>query len=145
MVIDASVWLRFLNSGEEHHSATSAWIEKVGFAGRSFAVPAIFLAEIAGAVARSGTPDDVLDLVVAEIAQSGFIEVYPVDSSLIVDSVAIIKSTRLKGADAIYAALALRLHLPLVSWDKEHLSRASSVVDVMTPVQALERFPLQTS
>jgi predicted nucleic acid-binding protein len=39
----------------------------------------------------------------------------------------------MRGADAIYAALASTLGVPLVSWDKEHVERASTRVTVYTP------------
>lgn len=39
----------------------------------------------------------------------------------------------LRGADAVYAALARRLGTPLVTWDKELLERAAAVVPTLTP------------
>ena len=42
----------------------------------------------------------------------------------------------LKGADAIYVALAQYLGIPLVTWDKEHLNRAGALIDVRVPVVA---------
>ncbi|MBI2940706.1 MAG: hypothetical protein HYY04_09750 [Chloroflexi bacterium] len=40
---------------------------------------------------------------------------------------------RLRGADAIYVALADRLKLPLVTWDQEQLTRARPLVATRTP------------
>ena len=41
----------------------------------------------------------------------------------------------IRGADAVYVALAAELDVPLVTWDHELLTRASVVVDVRTPDQ----------
>lgn len=40
---------------------------------------------------------------------------------------------RLRGADAMYVAVADDLGLPLVTWDRELLQRAASIVDVIEP------------
>jgi predicted nucleic acid-binding protein len=43
---------------------------------------------------------------------------------------------RLRGADAVYVALARRLGMPLVTWDAEQRERAKPVVRVVTPEEA---------
>jgi len=40
---------------------------------------------------------------------------------------------RLRGADALYVAVAARLGVPLVTFDQELASRAALAVDVITP------------
>jgi predicted nucleic acid-binding protein len=44
---------------------------------------------------------------------------------------------RLRGADAVYAAVALAYTTTLISLDNEHLNRLSGIVSVLTPAQAL--------
>ena len=46
---------------------------------------------------------------------------------------------RLRGADAVYAAVALSHRCELVSLDQEHLTRLTSVVNTMIPSEALAR------
>jgi predicted nucleic acid-binding protein len=40
---------------------------------------------------------------------------------------------RLRGADAVYVALAEALHAPLVTWDQEQLTRLADLIPVFTP------------
>jgi predicted nucleic acid-binding protein len=42
-------------------------------------------------------------------------------------------STSLRGADAVYAALAQHLSIPLVTWDEETGQRAAALLTVMQP------------
>jgi len=45
-------------------------------------------------------------------------------------------SAQLRGADALYVAVAQRLHVPIVTWDNEILKRSSDV-GVIAQVPAL--------
>jgi predicted nucleic acid-binding protein len=39
----------------------------------------------------------------------------------------------MRGADAIYAAVARRLRIPLVTWDAEQQQRAGTLIPTYTP------------
>ena len=64
------------------------------------------------------------------------LRLYAVDSTLALRSVRMTSTVRLRGSDAVYAALAEALAVPLVSWDNEHLTRASRRITVYTPTAA---------
>lgn len=51
--------------------------------------------------------------------------------SVLVSELAI--DLRLRGADAVYVAVADQLSLPLVSWDVEQRERAAARVEVIVP------------
>jgi predicted nucleic acid-binding protein len=40
---------------------------------------------------------------------------------------------QLRAGDAIYVALARQLNIPLISWDKEQLQKASTIITTYTP------------
>ena len=42
-------------------------------------------------------------------------------------------SRLIPSADAIYVAVAKQLNIPLISWDKEQLRKASSLLTTYTP------------
>jgi len=48
-------------------------------------------------------------------------------------------AAQLRGADSVYAAVALEYGCDLVSLDREHLTRLVSVVPTVTPADALAR------
>jgi predicted nucleic acid-binding protein len=66
------------------------------------------------------------------------VEINPVDLDLGQESAQLAIDLRLRGADAVYVALARRLGMPLVTWDGEQRERARSAVRVATPEEALQ-------
>jgi predicted nucleic acid-binding protein len=46
----------------------------------------------------------------------------------------------LRGSDALYVALATKLDLPLVTWDKQQRERGAVFCRTMTPVEAMELY-----
>jgi len=57
------------------------------------------------------------------------------------DAVMIALSCRLRGADAVYAAVAQKYGTTLITWDQELLTRGPSVVSTMTPTDWLFSHP----
>jgi predicted nucleic acid-binding protein len=61
-----------------------------------------------------------------------------VDASLARLSADLAAQLQLGGADALYVALAQRLGIPLITWDREQLQRGLAAVTALTPDDALE-------
>ena len=55
------------------------------------------------------------------------------DVSLVQIAIDVATDLQLRAGDAIYVALAHQLNIPLVSWDKEQLQKASTLVTTYTP------------
>jgi predicted nucleic acid-binding protein len=62
----------------------------------------------------------------------------PVDRPLAVLAAGIAAELYLRGADALYVALARRLSVALVTWDGEQLARAQGAVEAVTPQVVVE-------
>ena len=60
-----------------------------------------------------------------------------VDRELIRLSTATAAEQRIRGADALYVALALSLSVPLVTWHREQRKRGSRIIRAITPEEAL--------
>jgi predicted nucleic acid-binding protein len=96
------------------------------------------LAEISGALARV-TGDSNAGLAANRMIQNlGFVRLVPVDAGLARLGAATASTLKLRGCDAIYVALAQRLGVPLITWDREQRERGGMVIQAMTPEQALE-------
>jgi predicted nucleic acid-binding protein len=133
VIVDASVWISRFLVQEIHHARSRGWLETRLAAGEPVLAPTLLLVEIAGALSRR-TGDPVLaQRVVGDIVllpESRFINL---TSPLAVRAARLASELRLRGADAVYVAVAEALSLPLVTWDREQLTRAAGRIAVRTP------------
>ncbi len=63
----------------------------------------------------------------------------PLDYPIALRAAEIAIENRLRGADAVYVAVAEEFDADLVSWDTEMLQRSPEFVQTMSPEQWLER------
>jgi predicted nucleic acid-binding protein len=139
IVIDASVWVSRALPSDVHHSQSRVWATRFSTTRERLVVPSIFLVEFGSAVCRRTDSAHQARKAVLKIASDPVFNIIDLDLQLISDSTDVAMDLRVRGADAIYVALAQRLNLALVTWDHEQLERAGPILNVMTPVQALER------
>ena len=138
MILDASVWIASVLDKDTHHQVSLAFMHRFVKEQQIATVPLLVWAEIAGAVARR-TGDTDQGIKVAEfIAAKIWVRGVPLDASLASESMRLAASLRLRGADAVYVALAATCREPLVTLDAEMLERARGVADVFTPEQWLQ-------
>src|SRR4030095_3023729 len=96
-------------------------------------VPVLVLPEIAAAIARKqGNSAFALQLV-KEIKSLPGITFIDVDESITNLATDIAANNRLRGSDAIYAAVTLRFGTELITLDKEQLDRLPKVLSVRAP------------
>ncbi|HLG71692.1 MAG TPA: type II toxin-antitoxin system VapC family toxin [Chloroflexota bacterium] len=133
MVIDASVWIAALLVVDAHYPVASRWLNEVGKQTETLAIPATCLAEVAGAIARRRRqPAQGLRLA-QTLTALPHLELVEIDEALGREGMRFAANLRLRGADALYVAVAARLGVPLVTFDQELASRAALAVDVITP------------
>jgi predicted nucleic acid-binding protein len=138
MIVDASVWVASVLDNDAHHRVSLAFMHRFVKEQQIATVPLLIWAEIAGAVARR-TGDTDRGMKVAElIAAKIWVRGAPLDTSLASESMRLAARLRLRGADAVYVALAAACREPLLTLDVEMLERARGVVDAFTPAQWLE-------
>ncbi len=132
-VVDASVWVSRLVSADVHHAASRAWLETHAASGGQFVAPTLALSEIAGAVSRrTGNPKSAYDAV-AVITRLPTLRLVSVDSNLAQTAARLAADHALRGADAVYVALALELGLPLITLDHEQLARTGGIISASKP------------
>ena len=64
---------------------------------------------------------------------SSRVELRDLDEPSAIDAARLASDLQIRGADAVYVALAQQLSLPLIAWDQEQLSRAATIVQTWTP------------
>ena len=138
-MVDASVGVSIFVANDAHHQASRRWLDAHVDQGSLIVAPTLALREIAGAVARRTSQGALGIRSVPAILRLPITRLAPVDLDLARLSAETAAHLSMRGADAIYVALAQRLALPLVTWDKEQLVRGGREARVVTPQEASAR------
>jgi predicted nucleic acid-binding protein len=139
--IDASVWINSSDTVEPGHDVSRQLLQELAARGLQLVLPTLVLPEVAGSVARTRNDTARGQSFAQGIAALPQLTLVPVDDALATEALALAATNRLRGADAVYAAVALRHGTTLVSLDREHLTRLSGILPVLTPADALAALP----
>ena len=137
LTVDTSVFVNGYDTNEPGNETSRAFLNVVRGQQLALLQPELVVVEVAGALAHTRgdtTAAEVFALSLRSVTHFTFVAL---DESLASEALALAAMHRLRGADAIYAAVALRHDTTLVSLDREHLTRLSSVLRVLTPAEAL--------
>lgn len=96
-------------------------------------VPALLLSEIAAAIARKQNNTAQALHLVEEVCNLPNLTLIALDESLARLAAEIAATHRLRGSDAVYAAVALRFGTNLVTLDREQQERLKDVLPVGSP------------
>ena len=132
-VVDASVWVSWLNPQDSNHEASNTWITQFIATNGIFVAPTLLLIEVAAALSRRTGQAILARTTVENIRALSGLRLVPIDSSLVQAAIVIASDRRLRAGDTLYVAVAHLLGIPLVSWDKEQLQRASSIITTYSP------------
>ena len=141
MVLDASVWVAALVKKEQHHAESALFLSRLVQDRRTASVPILVLAEVAGAIARQSRDAARAETGYRFLRAQGWLSIHPLTESQGEAAAAIAAQQFLRGADAVYAALARQLGTALVTWDNELLERAAAVAPTFTPADWLRENP----
>ena len=135
--IDASVFVNAYGAHEIGHQDSLRILTLIREEGDPVIVPTIVLTEIASAVAR--TSDDRAGALRYAAAATSLpnVTLVALTPTMARQAAELAATYRLRGADAVYLAVARRYATTLVSRDVEQLTRGSRIVPCQTPEQAL--------
>jgi predicted nucleic acid-binding protein len=133
MVVDASVWVSRLVPQDVHHLVSRRWLERHVAGGGLLVAPVLLLAEVAGAISRRTREPRLANQAVESLLRVPDLRLVSVDPRLGREAARLAADLHLRGADAMYVALAHHLNVPLVTWDREQRDRAASLIMVHTP------------
>jgi predicted nucleic acid-binding protein len=137
--VDASVHINALNPLEEGSPESRLLLERVFRRPWPVFSPTLLLVEVAAAVARV-FDDTGRGLVMAQAVRGLPGQAWiPLDDVMAEDAARLAAECRLRGADAVYAAVAQRYGTMLITRDCQQLEHLSPSLPVVTPVEALAR------
>jgi len=136
-VVDASVWVSRFLPADVRHDPSYRWLGGQVARGEPIVAPLLVLAEVAGAVARRTGLSELGVHAVSLMQHLPNARLVAVDTELAQLGAQLAAELRLRGADALYVALARRLDIPLVTWDQEQRERGRPLVAVLNPQDIL--------
>jgi predicted nucleic acid-binding protein len=130
LVIDASIWVSVSIPDDAHHHVTREWLERI-LPDEQLITPTLGLVETAGAIARRTGSARLARRAVDAIEQLPNTTVVVPDTRLWRRALGTSATRAVRGADAVYVALAEILRMPLVTWDADQRGRAG--IRTVTP------------
>jgi predicted nucleic acid-binding protein len=132
-VVDASVLVSVSYDRDTFHEQSLAWLQRHIGSGAIIVAPLLVLSEVSGPVARQTGEAQQGYHAIQHLRSLPNLYLVPLDENLAESAGRFAAELRLRGADAVYVALAAQLGLPLISWDREQLERGAARASVMRP------------
>lgn len=133
VTIDASVFISAFSPAEAAHPQSKAFLTRVKESAIPIIVPALVLPEVASAIARGQGKPDLGVAFAEELISFPRLTLIAVDESLARLAVEAAARYRLRGSDAVYAAVSLRFGTELVTLDREQLARLDGALSIHAP------------
>lgn len=134
--IDASVWINGFDQREAGHSISRQVLTLIATHAVPIVIPYLVLAEVAGAISRRIDPLQGQTFA-ASLGTLPNITFVALDALLAQESLLVAAQHGLRGADAVYAAVAIQAGCTLISLDNEHHTRLQGIVLTRTPAEVL--------
>lgn len=136
--IDASVWINSFDQQEHGHEMSRHFLMVLGQQDIQISAPYLLLPEVSGAISRTRKNIEQAQNFAFKLTQLPNLTLLALDGLLGQQALQLAAKHKLRGADAIYAAVALKTNHILVSLDNEHLSRLTGILTVLTPAEVLQ-------
>jgi predicted nucleic acid-binding protein len=132
-VIDASFWVAASHESDTAHERCVGWLESAVASNERLVAPTLLVTEVAGAIQRlTGQPAFAQRVVDKLVARSG-IAFFGLDQERARRAAEIAAKAGLRGADAVYVALAEEMQEPLLTVDRQQAERSAGIVEVRSP------------
>jgi predicted nucleic acid-binding protein len=132
-VVDAGVWVSRLVSADAHHALSQKWLETLVSHGGQCVAPVLLLADVAGAISRRTTEARLGQAALKLLLRMPALRMVNVERRLGLGAAQVAAELGLRGADAVYVALAQQLNVPLITWNQEQIDRTSRVIAAHHP------------
>ena len=133
VTVDASVFVNAFSSTEKGSDDSLAFLDKLRKSKTPLIQPTLFFPEVVAAIARKQDDTDVALQLAEELKNFPSLTLIDLDESLADLAGEMAAKHRLRGCDAVYAAVAFRFGTQLVSLDKEQLERVGKILSAKAP------------
>ena len=131
--IDASVFISAFILSEPQHQSSRTCLEQLVQKDAKIFCPTLALVETASAISRVSGDEKHAIAFASALAHFPNMELVSLDETLAHKAVSFGAIAKLRGADAVYVAVAEDASCMLITWDKELLLRAKSIIQTCTP------------
>ena len=138
-VVDASVYVALINAHEDAHAESWAWLRAAHADGVNIAAPVILVTEVAAAISRGLDQPTLAWRAVQQILSGKLVELVPVATPMAKRAADIAIDHRIRGADALYVALAEHRDDELITLDRQQLDRGAAVIPTRRPTAETEK------
>ena len=135
--IDASVFLNAFNPYEPGHEESHRLLTQFHEQATPIIAPTLLLPEVAAAVSRGREDENLAREFAASLSRLPHLVLVPLDTALAQQATDVAAQYRLRGSDAVYAAVALRFGSTLVTLDREQRERVAEALTARYPAEVL--------
>ena len=135
--IDASVHINAINPNEAGSSTSQSFLTTLGQSGLPLFCPTLLLVEVSATVARSWDSTRQAIAVATALRRWPNQTLVALDEGLAERAIHLAATVRLRGADAVYAAVAEYYGTTLITLDQQQLERLPPIVRVLRPADVL--------
>lgn len=135
--IDSSVWVNGFDRREPGYATSRQLLDLVAKRAVPIIVPTLLLVEVAAAISRTRNNPEHAHAFAIAIGNLPNVTLVPLDDLLARHALAVAAHHGLRGADAVYAAVAVQSGTTLISLDSEHLTRLQGIIFTRTPADIL--------
>jgi predicted nucleic acid-binding protein len=136
--IDASVFLNAFLPAESGSETSKELLAQLQSQAIPIVAPVLLLPEIAAVLSRGQSNSELARQFAGSMQRLPHLILIPIDRTLARQALDIAATHRLRGSDAVYAAVAQRFACPLVTLDREQHDRAAGLLQTFYPANLLD-------
>lgn len=137
LTIDASVFVASIQTHEVHHADSLLFLNRLPQTGTQIYCPSLLVPECSASIARRTGDTAQARLLINEVQGLSNLTLFPLTIPRARRAAELAVTYRLRGADAVYVAVAEEFVATLVTWDGEMYERGGHVVTTITPTEWL--------
>lgn len=142
LTVDANVFVSARVRSEANHSESDQFLKRTVLFARDVYCPTLVLPETAAAFIRPTGRASLANGALSQILTFPYLTLIELTAERARQAADLAISCRLRGADAVYAAVAQEFGTTLITWDQELLTRGASAVPTQTPTDWLAANPI---